>query len=160
MTVLGIDLSTHAIDLVYLDEDTLRGDWDRITLPRTTRLAPAAQRGEQIAHINDHFPTLNTLEAAGVWLAGIEDPHGRHAHTAKALGEITGAVKLLLTRRDIPHIPIPPAEWKRELGLPGNATKDQVRDRIAGGYHWPQDAFDAYAIALAALRINERAQAA
>lgn len=53
---------------------------------------------------------------------------------------------------------LPPATWKKQIGLKGNAQKEDVKDHILNLYpalpaNLPQDAYDAVGIAHAALRI-------
>jgi Holliday junction resolvasome RuvABC endonuclease subunit len=49
-----------------------------------------------------------------------------------------------------------PSAWRKTVGLPGNAPKDEIHmwvtalwDNALDRYNWPQDACDAYCIALA-----------
>jgi hypothetical protein len=54
---------------------------------------------------------------------------------------------------------ITPTKWREGVGLPANAKKDAVRlfvhDDPRSDPYWPQDACDAYCIALTVDAINE-----
>lgn len=162
MTILGIDVSTHAIDLTYLDEDTLAATWQRIELPQPA-IAPASRRIDQARAIRHGLRhELERLET--VHLAAIEDPASwRGGQAIKALGILTGAIYASLPDR-LTILPIRVAEWRTELGALTGLTvrsKEDVRLAVtvlgAAAPDWPQDAYDAYAIALAALHITDRA---
>ncbi len=161
MTVLGIDISTRAIDLVYLDEDTLHGHWQRIPLPQPA-IAPASRRIDQARAIR-HGLRHEGERLETVWLVAVEDPAAyRGGQATKALGILTGAVYATLPTH-LTILPVRVQEWRRELGLHPRATKTDARHAaLALGANprlsdWPQDAYDAWAIAHAALRINTRA---
>lgn len=161
MTILGIDVSTKAIDLVYLNEDTPHGNWQRINLPQpATHIA--SRRVDQARAIRDSLRhEAERLET--VYLAGIEDPAAyRGGQAIKALGILTGAIYASLPRH-ITILPIRVQEWRRELGLHPRASKADAQNaaRALGAnpwlQDWPQDAYDSWAIAHAAHRINTRA---
>lgn len=161
MTVLGIDCSSRAVDLVLLDDDTNQARWFRLELD------PNLTIHDRVSEIPSAFPGRSWFEEHGVWLVGLEDPMSRQAHTAKQLGIVTGAI-LALIPSGYARIASPPWEWKRVFIGNGNASKEEVglhaREKLhaagmdgRGFRHWEQDAFDAYAIAWAVRQVNNDA---
>jgi hypothetical protein len=58
--------------------------------------------------------------------------------------------------------PLVPSHWRKTVGLPGNASKSAVKAFIptrSWNVDWPQDACDAYCIALATRTLLERVPA-
>lgn len=152
--VLGIDVSSHAIDMVKLDEETNRAEWTRHVLKGKT----AFDRLRQVAAA---MPPASYYD--DVYLTAIETPKTRFMPSAAALFPVYGAV--------IAHLParmlvwdVHPKTWRHALGLAGNATKEQVAvavrdlwlDDLRPGEvrNWSQDALDAYAVALYARDTN------
>lgn len=159
--VVGADYSTRYVDFVLLDEDTLQARWRRYEL-----------------HGHDAFERARSVRARipgraewdDVLAFGIEEPpyvKGNPA-TLRDLARVQGAVL-----QSLPHDrlvkPWTPSEWRKAVGLPGNATKDEVRARSIelwpltepwSGQPLPQDAHDAHLVALATLRALERQEAA
>jgi hypothetical protein len=153
--VAGIDYSTHMIDVVLIDEDTLKPEWHRYELEGTDAFNRARD--------------VHDAMFGGAWIwenciaVGIEDPRG---YNAGALYRIQGAA-LACIPRDILVQPWIPSEWRKAVGLKGNASKDNVAeyvldtvDDLSPLYDWPQDAFDALCIARATLQALERTEAA
>jgi hypothetical protein len=157
--VLGVDLSTKAIDLVALDEDNpAMCEHRRVELPdpwwNTARWMRSLLRVASI-------PTW--LEERNVYLVGVERPYGPSRQAIASLHTVMGALIASLPPQ-VTAFEVSPADMRRELGLPGNCAKHKMHDRIMfyfsshGGklpYSEP-DAFDAWAAGFAALRINER----
>lgn len=163
MNVCGIDFSSRAIDLVFLDEDTGHAEWRRAEL-----------------HGQDAFERARDVRRAmlergsGVFddtvAVGIEDPRG---YNAGALYRIQGAVLACIPPPLLVQ-PLIPSEWRKAVGLKGNASKPAIRSHAIvvascdatrwgtyeGMHAWPQDACDAYCIALATQRLLERREAA
>lgn len=160
--VVGIDLSSKAIDLVKLDESSNRAEWVRCEL--TGRNA-----WERTLTIRNAFPPVLLDD---VYLVAIEAPYGRgHAGSTSILNRVVGAIAAALPS----HLRQPeccwivaPHEWKAALGIKVNAkpTKDDL-NRIApdGDIHnlgaaqtadqW-QNAWDAYCLALWARNENAK----
>lgn len=146
--IAGIDLSTSAIDVVLLDEDSDAATWRRVPLVG-----------------NDAFDRARDVKGAmwqfgsDIWddvlAIGIEDPRG---YGAGSLYRIQGAILSCLPARTLVH-PWIPSAWRKQVGLPGNASKHDVilyAETALGaplfmldGTGWPQDAYDAFCIALA-----------
>lgn len=170
--VLGIDVSSFAIDLVKLDETTNEATWERLPLTGKT----AFDRLRQV-HVQMHSDAWYD----DCYLAAIERPKTRSFVSASALWPVFGAVVALLPPGLLVW-DVPPTAWRQELGLPGNASKDECAtavDLLRGDLapcptttgcdcdgecdkwltwrEWPQDAFDAYAVAYYARENNRRA---
>jgi hypothetical protein len=158
VTVAGIDFSSHAIDVVTLDEDTDRAEWHRFPLTGS-----------------DAFDRARAVRAAmpggsfwdDVLACGIEQTQMRGSGMAAAysLYRVQGAVLACLPARLLVQ-PLIPSAWRKAVGIPGNAKKAEV-------YAWalehcwqpwhdgaPQDAMDAYCIALATRTLLQHGQAA
>ena len=150
--IAGIDLSSFAVDVVLLEDDTDAATWHRFELAGPT----AFERARSLRAV---FPTRSFWEDHGVWLLGIEDPHSRFPHAAKALGMATGAVAALLPR-DLTVIQTAPKEWKRIFTDASNSDKQTVAN-VARYYHrFKADDFnatDAYGIAWAVRHLNQQA---
>lgn len=154
MTVAGIDFSSRAVHVVLLEDDT-----DQAAL-RVFELAGATpfERARSLRRI---FPTRGFWEDNGVYLVGIEDPHSRANHTAKALGLAAGAIAALLPNA-LTVIQTAPSEWHRIFTGQATATKGLVEqharelwsDAPAGA---DDNTWDAYGIAYAVRTLNEQA---
>jgi hypothetical protein len=155
--IAGIDYSTHAVDVVLLDEDSDAATWHRFPLV-------GANAFDRVRAVRDLFAgaSLTFRDAwESVLAIGIEDPRG---YNAGALYRIQGAILTKVPRGTLVH-PLPPQVWRKTVGLPGNASKGHVYifanehrtttyELNGRRYHqatdsWPQDACDAYCIALA-----------
>lgn len=156
-SVLGIDYSTRAIDLVYLDESTDAARWHRIPLEKGIA---------GIRQIRGGYAWAAELE--DVYLVAIEDPMSVGMTQAKVLGRICGAVTAALPRSHEVWL-MRPDEWRMACGMKGNASKAAVYEfailmgQEGGSEDWfrlPQDACDAFCIAYAARSINAKAVAA
>lgn len=153
--VLGIDVSTKAIDLVLLDENSDQASWDHLELRGATAF-------DRLRTLPSRMPKWSWYDS--VYLAAIETPMGRgQGGTEAKLNWIFGAVIACLPR-GLATWHVAPHEWRRELGLPGNAPKAVCAARcVELGAHvdWQQqDAYDAYAVARYAREVNRRGIAA
>lgn len=141
--MVGIDYSTHSVDLVSVELEGGRAVW-----------AHAALAGD------DAFDRLRSVAGAmpraSAWddtlAVGIEEPQGVSQGTRAKLKAVQGAIVACLPSRLLVH-PFGPSEWRRLVGLPGSATKAGialfVHDDLRASPHWPQDACDAFCLALA-----------
>jgi hypothetical protein len=151
-TVAGLDYSTHAIDCVLVDEDT--GEyvaWHRWPLEAK---GDAFDRARWIRHT---MPARSWWDDRGVVACGIEDPRGMKPGP---LFRIQGAILSCLPTWLLVH-PLVPSEWRKLVGLPGNATKLEVvfhaRDHSEMMTDaWTQDTCDAYCIATATRTLIQR----
>ena len=159
--VLGIDFSTHAVDLCLLDEETNAAEWKRLDLYGATALA-------RLDGIHAHMPRSAWYEANNVYLVAIEKPFGHRHEIGWTFGAIYSWVAAFARVPVFGHVPIwavAPHEWKQGLGLPGNATKDDcaqaVLELVRRFPHslepHSQDALDAWAIAYFAREKNAKA---
>lgn len=170
--VVGVDLSTRALDLVKLDESSSQAEWVRCELAgndawsRTLGIREAmwAATGDSLHR---------WLE--DVYLVAIEAPYGRgQAGTNAVLNRVVGAVAASLPA----HLRSPercwvvrPDEWKKGLGLKGKPTEDdlyRIADLDTLWTTWPdtsteadrQNARDAYCLAMFCRDTNAKAVAA
>jgi hypothetical protein len=152
--IAGIDYSTRAIDVVLLDEDSDAATWHRKLLFGQD----AFERAREVR--------MNVWLGSAFWddvlAVGIEEPRG---YNAGSLYRIQGAIIATLPRPVLVH-PLIPSSWRKTVGLAGNATKADVATFVAKGkpaydkLDWPQDACDAYCIALATRTLLEHGAAA
>lgn len=145
MNTLGIDLSSRAIDLVLLDENQQRAQWQRVELDGAT----AFDRARDIA---EKMPQPGWYEAHGVYLIAVEEPMG---FQSRVLYRVQGAILACLP--DVPVWEVRPAAWKNALGL---KQTEKPNGTDFPGMHtavheaWPQDALDALGVALYARDLN------
>jgi hypothetical protein len=150
----GIDYSTHAIDVVLVDEDTGAATWHRTELEGNDAFDRArSARDTRIAREKLLPPFMSWDDVVAV---GIEDPRG---HNAGALYRVQGAILAQLPVRLLVH-PLIPSQWRKLVGLPGDSSKQQVASwalKQPGIRDWPVpipfDATDAYCIALAVSKL-------
>jgi Holliday junction resolvasome RuvABC endonuclease subunit len=150
---LGIDYSSRAVDLCFLDADTLDAHWHSLPLERGIA---------GLRQIRYAYSWASELE--DVYLVAIEDPMSAGRTSAKQLGRVCGAIVAALPR-SVPteHVwTLRPDEWRMAIGLPGNGSKAQVaawaHDMFGVQVElYSQDAVDALAMAFAAREINARA---
>ena len=169
MSIVGIDLSTHNVDLVKLDEDDDRAEWVRVPLVGENAIdrARSYRKGvretfEQMAWKDGRAPAYDWASEwwDDVILAALEDPAGRG--DTRKIARVQGVVIATIPAR-VQVWTLQPAEWRKACGLPGNCSKEMVR--VWACDRWPaflvgrvpQDCIDAYAIAYAARAINESA---
>jgi hypothetical protein len=152
--IAGIDYSTRAVDVVLLDEDTDATTWHRFELEGADAFDRARNAGKAF-----HISSMLWDEIVAV---GIEDPRG---YGAGALYRVQGAILGRIPAGVLVH-PLIPSHWRKTVGLPGNASKDAVAEWAtwkgglgAKAVFWPQDACDAYCIALATRILLERVPA-
>lgn len=152
--VVGIDFSTHAVDLVTLDETDDTAIWERIPLEGETAW--------------DRLLDWRNITVAGwddVFLAAIEFPT---PDQRRVLAQMQGAIVARIPGR-VPVWQFKPSEWRRACWLPGNASKGAVARfavlrwrnvpdvAAAVRLQMPQDAYDAFCIAWAARELNRTA---
>lgn len=160
----GIDYSTHAIDVCLIDEDTGYVTFQNLPLEG----ADAFARTRCVRHqwhnsiLPDRFEDVVSV--------GIEEPAGQQRGV---MARVQGAV-LACMDPQLLVVPFGPTAWRKQVGLSGSATKTAVRwwaiDKLLSippetqrseyrraTAELSQDAFDAYAIALAVSKRVERA---
>jgi hypothetical protein len=153
--VAGIDVSTHSVDIVLLDEDDT-AEWTSVPCADDRGPFFAARLAAELMPRGTFWDD--------VYLAGIERPFTQNRGTARALGLITGAVASCLPRL-LTALETAPQEWKRVTVGGAKASKQDVARWVS--YQWvnppdlvTQDGIDAFAIAWAARALNEKAVAA
>ena len=159
--VAGIDFSSHAVDVVWLDEDTDQATWERF--PLSGQDAFERTRSVRPSLVSVRGTSEKWIETLAI---GIEEPRG---YNSGALYRVQGAILACLPRAVLVQ-PWLPSVWRKAVGLPGNASKGEVwsyvvaeteeRWRDNARRDWPQDACDAYCIALATRNALQREEAA
>jgi hypothetical protein len=159
--ICGIDYSTRAVDVVLLDEDTDAATWYRFDL--VGRDAFERARGVRRA-MGRVFGGGGDFD--NVLAVGLEEPRG---YNSGSLYRIQGAILACLPRTLLVQ-PWVPSEWRKAVGLPGNASKVDVFAWTARNYpqDWhdnyvdmcPQDAIDAQCLALATRNVLQHTEAA
>lgn len=166
MRIAGIDISTHAIDIVTINLDgPHQPDWRRADLEKTKTDTSWATVGR----VKQAMTQADLLGSYWDNIAQVyyEDPFSFGASVAKSLGLITGATRACLPDRLQDRCErLRPTEWRQLVELKGDATKEAVAAHaiyLMGapdfGPDWPQDAFDAYLIALAGRNLCHKAAA-
>jgi hypothetical protein len=154
-TVGGLDLSTKAIDLCLIDENT--GAFFR---HHTWELGGSKDvLIERIRNIGIWFPGPYSAFWGDVAAVGIERPIGTHG--AAQVSMSFGAVLSRLPRTLLVEDMTPPA-WKSRVGLKGNAKKEEIEEwaRQSGCPELKQpDGYDAFGIARATYSAVERVAA-
>lgn len=152
MTIAGCDFSSKAVDIVLLDEDTDAAVWHRFELHGQDAF-------DRARSVRAAMPARGWWEDQGVLAVGIEQPRGRFALVD--LGRIQGAVLACLPTSLLVQ-PWNPAQWRKQVGLPGNAPKLSVAGwaiarwtNAPGPYALEQDSCDAFCIALATRMVVE-----
>ena len=155
--VVGIDLSSRAIDLAYVDENENTARWSRCHLTG----AGAWARTLSIGNLHG-----DSLIFEDVYLIAIEAPYGRgQAGTQAVLNRVVGAVAASLPaelRQPERCWIVRPDEWKRGLGLSGKPSRTAIEQLLRPMHDWEQipddqNARDAACLALWARDTNARA---
>ena len=146
MRVAGIDVSTHAIAVAWVELSTGRmASHDTFPI-EAEKKANAFQRALAVKH---------AMPPAAYWAdvhtIGIEDPWGRGIQSTMALYRVQGAVIAELPR-DQPFRLWNPNGWKDALGCGGSASKEEVMvfvQLIEPSFAGNQDEADALGVAIA-----------
>lgn len=159
MRVIGCDYSTHAIDLVSVPYEGAGAPvWHRFPLTG----ADAFDRTRSVA---DVMPGRHSVFWDDVLAVGLEEPAGRNPGF---LFRVQGAILAGIPARMLVEKWMP-SQWRKAVGLNGNASKLAVTDLALEDYPgWmhPEYAYarehiaDAYCIALATRQAITREQAA
>lgn len=141
MNVAGIDFSSHSIDVVLIDIDGHRPPlWHRYPLA-----GPDAF--DRARRVPEEMPGPRSCYWDDTLAIGIEEPAGKFKPGGGY--RVQGAVLACLPPRLL-VVPWMPSQWRKAVGLPGNASKaDVAAFACVFGDDWPQDACDAYCIAAA-----------
>ncbi len=151
MRIAGIDYSTKAVDLVTIPHNGDGGAPEWHTFP--LQGDDAFDRARDVAL---EMPGRASSFWDDILAIGIEHPGGHYG--TGAMLRIQGAILSCLPAWVLVE-PLPPAKWRKLVGLAGNASKDDVlRHSLNQGFvwpdgyiagDWPQDAHDAHLIAQA-----------
>lgn len=152
----GCDFDTHAIHVVLILEEG-PPEYHRFELEGHDAF-------ERSRDVRDKMPSRGWWADQGVIALAIEEPMGRGSVVQK-LNVVQGAVLSCLPRELLVN-PMRPSTWRVEAGMKGNAPKEEVA-RFVGSRiwpdsplplipasTWPQDACDAYCLALAAEKLT------
>jgi hypothetical protein len=157
-SVVGIDLSSRALDLARLDETHGCVTHRRVDLEAVGKRSTSWERTLALPRL---MPNAGWWD--DVYLVAIEAPYGPGTGTVAILNRIVGALIAGLP----PRLRAPercwvvrPDEWKGELGLRGKPTTDDLERVglvIIGTGPETQDARDAACLAYYAREVNARA---
>lgn len=157
MTTAGIDFDTHAVHVVLLRED---GTAEYRHFPLEGHDA-----FERVRSVREAMPSRGWWRDEGVVACAIEEPAGK---LTGRLFRVQGAILACLPP-DLLVEKLMPSQWRKAVGLKGNATKEDVAWFAASYSHgwapagmavlstWPFDATDAYCLALAVSALWEKA---
>jgi hypothetical protein len=109
--IAGLDISTHAIHVVSLPEDTNDADLHVVRLD--------LERGDtttRIRRLRDLMPARGAWRDAGVSLLAIETPFSRGPGIAPMMA-VYGAL-LQLFPPDLPLLELRSDDWRKEVGIP------------------------------------------
>jgi len=176
MIYAGIDYSTHAVDVVTVSEHPHQLILGRIGQPMPTtvqhhrveffgdnawaRAFDAAGKLKYPYH-EPAYDAFNSLCQSDVIV--IEEPAGSSRLVAQQLARVQGIILANLPRIDGQVWGMVPPEWKKLTVGKGNASKNDVKrwvlkakgtpdfllDQNIIEVGWEQDAYDAYALAIA-----------
>jgi hypothetical protein len=155
--VAGFDYSTHAVDLVLLDEDSNNAEWHRYDLIGHDAF-------ERTRSVPQWLPSRGFYRDSGVLAIFIEEPRGKGKIDSSTLFRIQGAILATLPP-EIVVGPLMPHQWKPKCGLKGNAQKYEVdcfahETWVNRPISAVQDAHDAFAIAYAGRQLYTKQVAA
>jgi hypothetical protein len=159
--IVGCDISTRAIHIVGLAEDTNRAELHIVRLD--------VQRGaitERVRRMRDLMPARGAWKDAGATLIAVERPFAHQAATLAPMMLAYGGLLQLLPA-EIPLLELGPPTWRKECGLPQRGD-----DRKPAAIRFARDlwadvpsaiddnAADAFCIAWAAREISLRHEVA
>lgn len=152
--IAGVDISTRAVHIVSLPEDSNAGELHIVRLD--------AQRGDYTARVRrlrDLMPTRAAWNDAGVTLIALEKPYSHMAGTLAPMMLAYGGLLQLLPA-DAPLLELSAPEWRKECGLPqrGDDVKPAAIRFAREQWTDPPDAIDdnvadAFCISFAARQI-------
>lgn len=152
-SVVGIDFSSFAIDLVKLDETHNEASWTRVNLDGAT----AWDRTRKLPAV---MPGASWWD--DVYLCAVESPKSAGFKVATVMHRVQGSL-LASIPAAVWTWEVTPAEWKGHLGIKANVKPGwgDIATKAPGlllQYKTvPQDALDALGVALFARDTNQRA---
>jgi len=163
VSVVGIDLSSRALHLITLAEDT-NDAYAHVVRLDTTRGAAV----ERIRRMRDRMPVRSSYSAYGVTLIAIEKPFHRQAAMSAVPSMVYGAL-LQLVPADLPLLELRADDWRRECALPLRGARSELKKASvrfarqmweACPHALDDDTAEAFCIAWAAREIQLRTEAA
>ena len=158
-SVVGIDLSSRAVDLAKLDESADHAIHTRISLERDKR----AKAWDRTLLVPELMPKAGYWD--DVYLVAIEIPFGAGTGAVAGINRVVGAVAASLPaqlREPYRCWAVRPGEWRTWLGLHGKPDVQLIEQLglvLEGPYAASQDARDALCIAYYARETNAAALA-
>jgi Holliday junction resolvasome RuvABC endonuclease subunit len=147
--ISGVDIGVRVCTVATLDAAGKLG-WDYL---RAAPKVPALEASREL-----HAASLSYAWPGVVW---VERPMGRHVRSVADLSRAVGAVVSGMPA-DVAVSEITPVDWRRIIGLAGNASKEQVwawARELLGEDPPGQDEADALAICWACWLESKRAAA-
>lgn len=121
--IVGLDISTRLIAMVTISsKDGSIVRFDEYQIPDLRRLDN--NKAERCRAVAD---TGFQKDMRGVVAAYIEQPMGRQVKGVAEVERVVGAVIAAIPRKTSISL-IAPSEWKKIVGLKGNAQKDAIRE--------------------------------
>lgn len=160
--IVGVDYDTNRIALCLLDADGAVQDLRTIRYRSSAKVEAFHAVGEIVALMHA-LDDLRLGHNRSAWW--IEHAFGANRSVDFKLGRVQGAIVAAVRYvwHGIPVNEVGPPEWKKGIGLPGNAKKDAYVDVLAGVVEqrgWDGEAteheVDAFGIALHGLNQNAR----
>lgn len=161
--ICGLDISTRAIHIASLPEDTNHAQLHVVRLD--TKRGDAIER---IRRLRDVMPARRAWRDEGCALIAIERPY-HHSPGIAVMMAVYGAL-LQLFPADMPLLELRSDDWRAECGIPIRKPRDAGSDfhkRAAVAFarsRWPDappldhDAAEAFCVAWAAREIELRAR--
>ncbi len=154
MNIMGVDLSTKAVTAVTITHEAELVGWQHCEMKGKRALERLRNAYDAIDPIPWHKPSIICFER----------PAGKGTAAIMDIWRVQG---FILGTGWIPeHTEVwemGPSEWKKLAGLPGNASKEQIKRAFCSQVKLyedigdpTQDFYDAYYIALAALEFNKK----
>jgi hypothetical protein len=159
LKIVGCDYNTKGEFWASTDDGELRAIYEYRFPPLKDYADRLSAEPKTILHwVRDDIDPITVkrvLEGEADWY-GIEGYVSFHDREGKMAG-MHWTIRARMNRLANPLI-LPPARWKKEIGLSGNANKDAIKAHIQNLYpdlpkNLPQDAYDAVGIVRAAHRI-------
>jgi N6-adenosine-specific RNA methylase IME4 len=160
--IAGLDISTRAIHIVSLPEDTNHAQLHVVRVD-TTRGDPI----ERIRRLRDRMPARSAWADSGCTLIAIEKPFHRGPGIALMMA-VYGALLQLLPA-DLPLLELRSDDWRRECGIPIRKPREApdnwhkrralefAREQWRDAPPFDHDGAEAFCVAWAAREIDLRA---
>jgi len=155
--IAGVDISTRAIHIASLPEDTNEAE---LHVVRLDTLRGSAL--DRVRRMRDLMPARGAWRDAGITLIAVERPYSHQAATLAPMMLAYGGLVQLLPA-DVPLLELSPPEWRRECLLPQRGADRKAAAIRFAREQWPtapnaldDNAADAFCIAYAARQLDLR----